>query len=253
LADNDPQQAARLFKSPQWQGVAEYRAGNYEGAAAAFSERDGADDNYNRGNALAMNGQLEEALKAYDQALQLNPDLEDAKSSKEVVEKLLQQKKQQQPQGKNQKPGSGDSPQGQKKGGQGQDQQAGDQNSQSQVSDQHGKDQSKVQNEAVPSGDDKNFDPSMDKQQGQKGEKDEQVKEGEAIPPGKLVEEVTAEKLPPGKCLLPEDKLTGEQQQALEQWLRKIPDNPGGLLKRKFEYQYRQNQDRDSQSPKKIW
>ncbi|MFA5495859.1 MAG: hypothetical protein WC247_13885, partial [Porticoccaceae bacterium] len=28
---------------------------------------------------------------------------------------------------------------------------------------------------------------------------------------------------------------------ALEQWLRRVPDDPGGLLRRKFEYQSRQN------------
>ena len=33
-----------------------------------------------------------------------------------------------------------------------------------------------------------------------------------------------------------------ESQQAVEQWLRKIPDDPGGLLRRKFYYQY-QRQD----------
>jgi len=31
-----------------------------------------------------------------------------------------------------------------------------------------------------------------------------------------------------------------EEQQAAEQWLRRIPDDPGGLLRRKFLYQYRQ-------------
>ena len=29
-----------------------------------------------------------------------------------------------------------------------------------------------------------------------------------------------------------------EQQQAMEQWLRRIPNDPGGLLRRKFRYQY---------------
>ena len=27
--------------------------------------------------------------------------------------------------------------------------------------------------------------------------------------------------------------------QATEQWLRRIPDDPGGLLRKKFRYQYR--------------
>ena len=32
-----------------------------------------------------------------------------------------------------------------------------------------------------------------------------------------------------------------EKQQATEQWLRKVPDDPGGLLKNKFEYYYQLN------------
>jgi len=33
-----------------------------------------------------------------------------------------------------------------------------------------------------------------------------------------------------------------EKQQANEQWLNRIPDDPAGLLKRKFKYQYGRNQ-----------
>ena len=34
-----------------------------------------------------------------------------------------------------------------------------------------------------------------------------------------------------------------EKQQANEQWLNRIPDDPAGLLRRKFKYQYgRENQ-----------
>ena len=37
-----------------------------------------------------------------------------------------------------------------------------------------------------------------------------------------------------------------EDQQAMEQWLRRISDDPGGLLRRKFRYQYqRQGFDQD--------
>ncbi|MBT8126473.1 MAG: hypothetical protein KJP15_03240, partial [Gammaproteobacteria bacterium] len=37
-----------------------------------------------------------------------------------------------------------------------------------------------------------------------------------------------------------EDAETVESEQAMEQWLRRIPDDPGGLMRRKFIYQYRQ-------------
>ena len=42
-----------------------------------------------------------------------------------------------------------------------------------------------------------------------------------------------------------------EQEQAMEQWLRRIPDDPGGLLRRKFRYQYqRSGIDQDGNS---VW
>jgi Ca-activated chloride channel family protein len=40
-----------------------------------------------------------------------------------------------------------------------------------------------------------------------------------------------------------EDAETVESEQAMEQWLRRIPDDPGGLMRRKFIYQYRQMPD----------
>ena len=42
-----------------------------------------------------------------------------------------------------------------------------------------------------------------------------------------------------------------EQEQAMEQWLRRIPNDPGGLLRRKFRYQYqRQGRDQDGNN---LW
>ncbi|MDN4515180.1 hypothetical protein QYE47_21920, partial [Pseudomonas sp. 2,4-D] len=38
--------------------------------------------------------------------------------------------------------------------------------------------------------------------------------------------------------------LDGEQRQALEQWLREIPDNPAELLRRKFWYEQQLHQEK---------
>ena len=35
-------------------------------------------------------------------------------------------------------------------------------------------------------------------------------------------------------------ELSSEEEMAAQQWLRRIPDDPGGLLRRKFLYQYRE-------------
>ena len=42
----------------------------------------------------------------------------------------------------------------------------------------------------------------------------------------------------PQATALSDNAMAAEDALATEQWLRKIPDDPGGLLRRKFLYQY---------------
>jgi Ca-activated chloride channel family protein len=49
------------------------------------------------------------------------------------------------------------------------------------------------------------------------------------------------------------DPLTREQQQADERWLRRIPDDPGGLLRRKFLYQYSQRERAQQNDNRQNW
>jgi hypothetical protein len=41
-----------------------------------------------------------------------------------------------------------------------------------------------------------------------------------------------------------EDDATREKRQALEHWLERVPDDPGGLLRRKFQLEYQRRQQR---------
>ncbi|WP_192843803.1 VWA domain-containing protein [Aureimonas sp. D3] len=94
FASGDYKAATGKFETPSWRASAAYRAGDYAAAAQEFSANP-----YNRGNALAKSGQLKEALGAYDEALAANPQDGDAKSNRELVQKLLDdQKKQEQEQ-----------------------------------------------------------------------------------------------------------------------------------------------------------
>ncbi|MGC1329440.1 VWA domain-containing protein, partial [Pseudomonas sp.] len=86
LQQDRPAEAAQHFQDAQWQGIALYRAGDYAGAAQHFAEGNEAQDHYNRGNALAMSGELEAALDAYDQALERQADLGPALRNKALVE-----------------------------------------------------------------------------------------------------------------------------------------------------------------------
>ncbi|MCA1765681.1 MAG: tetratricopeptide repeat protein [Desulfobulbaceae bacterium] len=267
LEKNEPQEAARLFEEPQWQGVASYRAGNYEEAAESFEESDSAKNHYNRGNALARQGRLQEAVEAYDKALQQDPELEDAGYNRELLKKMMEQQKQQGEQGKDrdsskkqpgdkkdqdrQDAGKKDQPD-QGRDGQGQNrQQSHDQTGEKQEGeDSLNKEQSgqqgsqQEQQEANRPEDKPQKGSSADKQADRKDNPEEQAKKAEEMAVGKAGEEE--------KTGTPES-LTAEERQALELWLRRIPDNPGGLLKRKFEYQSQQNRDRNPSNNRKIW
>ncbi|HHH47676.1 MAG TPA: tetratricopeptide repeat protein, partial [Gammaproteobacteria bacterium] len=49
------------------------------------------------------------------------------------------------------------------------------------------------------------------------------------------------------------ENLSTEEQMAAEQWLRRIPDDPGGLLRRKFQYQYQQRAQREGTGSAQPW
>ncbi|WP_300657321.1 VWA domain-containing protein, partial [Pseudomonas sp.] len=91
-----PGEAAARFQDTQWQGLALYQAGDYPAAAERFGRGDNAVAHYNRGNALARSNELEAALDAYNQALELQHDLLPAQKNKALIEQLLQQNQQEQ-------------------------------------------------------------------------------------------------------------------------------------------------------------
>ncbi|MGI9279044.1 MAG: vWA domain-containing protein, partial [Endozoicomonas sp.] len=98
LNNKESEQAAEKFTRPDWKGEALYQAEQYEQAASEFAKSKTADGFYNQGNALAKAGKLDEAQKAYDKALELAPDMEDAKANKKLVDALKKQQQQQQQQ-----------------------------------------------------------------------------------------------------------------------------------------------------------
>ena len=91
LQAGQPQAAAERFADPRWRAAALYRAGQFEPAANALASATDADAHYNRGNALAKQGKLVEALAAYDAALALRASDADARYNRDLVQELLKQ------------------------------------------------------------------------------------------------------------------------------------------------------------------
>ena len=214
------QKAAEKFDNLQWKAAAQYKAEEYQQAAETLQNEQSADGLYNMGNALAKTGKLPEALKAYEQSLQKEPNNDDAKYNKEQVEKALEQQKKQQQQNQDNKDSD--------KNDENKDQQ--DQNQQSENSEQSGeKEKSEQQESNSESAEQKK---SEENSESKESEKPEETQQEEAK------EEKDAEQAETQPT--PKSSEYDESKQASEQWLKRIPDDPAGLLKRKFKYQYGQ-------------
>lgn len=93
LSQGQPGIAAQRFNDFRWRGVALYHAGQYAEAAKEFAQGDSAADHYNRGNALALAGELGAAVEAYEQALERQPGLTAARANQALVRGVLDARK----------------------------------------------------------------------------------------------------------------------------------------------------------------
>jgi len=85
LEEADYAQAATRFVDPMWQGVALFRAGEFDRAASLFAGYDTAEAAFNHGNALVMQGKYEVAVERYARALALRPGWGDATVNREIA------------------------------------------------------------------------------------------------------------------------------------------------------------------------
>ncbi len=204
LEAQQPAEAAERFTDRRWQAVARYRAGDYAGAAELFAEGDSAADHFNRGNALARSEAFEAAIEAYDQALERQPDLQAALRNRTLVEELLRRREQQ------------------------------PEPEQAEQQEQAEPEQSQPQQRPPESG--SASAPTPDDAQGQQASDASAAVQASA-------NEKTSE-TDPLQAKAQHDGLPDlEREQAMEQWLRQVPDEPGELLRRKFLYEQRKRQE----------
>ena len=235
LRDNRPEAAAGLFRDRGWRAAAEYRAGRYAEAEALLQDQTDERGWYNKGNALARQGRYREASAAYAEVLRQNPAHADAAHNKALLEELLER----QPSERRQADNGGQTPKrpepeapateaapeprpGQESPRQGQADQTKEE------TDETGAEQGGSQTEretGAETGQEANGQPSPN-----------------ARAEGLQATDRARQGDPPASAA------PDEAQLAEEQWLRRIPDDPGGLLRRKFRYQYQQQAEK-SQNP----
>ncbi len=250
--------AAETFENPEWRMVAHYRDKNYQAVVNDFEKVSdpSSDDWYNKGNALAQLGKLDAAIAAYNAALKENPKHKDAQANKLLLEKMKkEQKKKSNKQTSNKKQSKQQSSNEKKQQ---------DSNQNKQGDSKLGKDTAKQGMPKQKNKDDRSKaqqskKQSQDKAQSEQSSKSEKSKSaqnkknaGKDMQKTKPSAQQLKEKAQQNKRT-EEDMKNIEAQQVFEQNLRRIPDDPGGLLRRKFLYQYQQQGGGSSAQDGKAW
>jgi Ca-activated chloride channel family protein len=257
-------QAADRFHDPRRRAYAALEAGRYPDAVKLLTPFTDADSEYNRGNALAKAGQLQQALAAYDAALRQAPADKDSRHNRDLVEHALQQQRQSQPPPKGGQGGS-------KQGSSGQQQSAdnrqnGSGSQQSGANGPHGAHQpgssgqqqlgqgsdprgSRTPQAANPNATseetpgqarrDAEAAAALARQQQRgKGDAAQALSQARNGTPQSAAKGGGKGPETPGRLAsgtqTPKQQAESERQLALDQWLRQIPDSPAGLLQRKF-------------------
>lgn len=269
------QDAAVQFSDPLWQGSAYYKAGEYENALASFQQIDSAQSLYNQGNTLAKLQKLEEAIKAYDKALAINPDLADAKVNKEIIEQLKKQQEENQEQSgdsddksendeSSENNDNNENSDSEKQSDERQNQNEKNDNSEGDSSESENADNNASQNESSESKDSESKDAQQDQSSQEKNnpsddsdeksaeekavEQDKQSKEGKNQDEAKALESQEAQAS--SELSKEEAEKAKEMAQKYQQLLNKVTDDPYMLLRNKMQLEYQKR--RQNQSPSGV-
>ena len=252
LESGDSRGAQILFDDPKWRASAAYKANNFDQASADFYTDDTANGHYNRGNALAKAGKLDDAIEAYDSALALQSDMEDAIANRALVSQLKDQQQEQE----NQDQQSQDQ---ENQDQENQDQQSQEQNQDQQNQDQQNQDQQNQdqQSQDQQSQDQQSQDQQNQDQQSQDQQSQDQQNQDQQNQDQQSQDQQNQDKQPPDtQDSTQTDAMTEEEkreQQAIEKMLRRVPDDPGGLLRAKFRYQSRQQKNNRPPPTQERW
>jgi len=229
------------------QGAEAYRQGDFAGAEQAFTGIDSAEGWYNLGNALAKQQRYDDAIAAYDRALRAQPGMADAVANRAAVDAARKRPP---------SPGEGQGQAGQQ--GDGRDASAGAQGKAS-------PDQADKKNASPPpAGDASAASPSRDPGKAQAPSSANPSRPGTPPqPPPDAAAQAAAdaaqrarmraamagqeaqrgEDAPEGgPAVQAETAEQRERRQAVDAWLKRVPDEPGSLLKAKFRLEHERRQ-----------
>ncbi|MCC4606069.1 VWA domain-containing protein [Xanthomonas campestris] len=237
-------------------GVQAYRRGDFAAAQKAFEHVPTDEGLYNLGNALARQGRYDEAIAAYDRALKHHPNQADAIANRAAVDAA--RKRQQQGSKDGQGKSRDENRSGQNKAGQNQrSTQGAGQNGQP-PQDAQGKQEGKDPSSATPeSKDGKTQTPQSSDGKGEPNTQDAPPQSADAKAQ-QQADEAQRRKMQQamaqagdkgadakGKAeaaVADETPEQREQRQAVDAWLRRVPDDPGSLLRTKFRLEYERRQ-----------
>lgn len=247
FADKDYAQSAETFKNKEWKAAAQYRNNDFEGVLNTLDGINTAYAHYNRGNAFFNLGQFDNAIKAYDEALALNPDFDDALYNKTIGEQAKKRKEQQNQQGEQNKQN-----QQEKNDSNSQSSSDSSKDSQEQQTPKENDNASENNQNNTDSDAENQEDPEASSPTEQNNDTDENTSEPKDSPTDEQTDESddttddASDKPSNQKPLTQSEK---EIEQATKQWLRKIPDAPQNLLRNQFANEYQRN--KHQQAPSK--
>ncbi|MGR9043733.1 MAG: VWA domain-containing protein [Gammaproteobacteria bacterium] len=243
--NNQYDKAAKLFENQAWKAAAQYKADLKD--LSELKTPKTATGFYNQGNVLAKSGHFEEAIKSYEKALNIDPSLEDARYNKEIVQKELEKQQQKQENDRQQAGQNSDQDKQQDSSKNAGEQQPKEREQSLQEQKPNEKTQADQQRQTPENSEARQSAADQQAQQTQEPQ-DQQQQNSEqqdaAEKAAQRVEESQEHNDEPKDADQPiptdTDRPQAETQQANEQWLKRIPDDPAGLLRRKFLYQYGQ-------------
>lgn len=214
-------------------GARSYRHGDFDAAARTWRALPGADAAYNLGNALAKGGDYAGAVSAYDRALRVQPGMQDAIANRAAVLKAMRRRPQPSGGSGQNQPGGQRQAQSQPQQGQppkGQQAQQAQQNA-SQRDARNTRQQAMPQQQAAQQPGTAQSQRPADAEAQRRADAAQRTRMQQALARAK----VRATDKPAGRTETPAER---EQRLADDAWLRRIPDDPGALLRARFQLEH---------------